>query len=77
MNCNVILSKCQKQFIECVVWGVFYKEVVDFFYVSWSIVDNIFWNVKMKLGLSKVIELGVWWFCINYGISFDLFFIVR
>lgn len=72
MNRNAILSKRQKQFIERIAWGASYKEVADFFHVSWSTVDNTLRNAKTKLGLSKVTELGAWWFCTNYGISFDL-----
>ena len=68
MNRNAILSKRQKQFIERIAWGASYKEVADFFHVSWSTVDNTLRNAKTKLGLSKVTELGAWWFCTNYGI---------
>ena len=77
MNRNAILSKRQKQFIERIAWGDSYKEVADFFHVSWSTVDNTLRNAKTKLGLSKVTELGAWWFCTNYGISFDLSPIAR
>lgn len=77
MNRNAILSKRQKQFIERIAWGASYKEVADFFHVSWSTVDNTLRNAKTKLGLSKVTELGAWWFCTNYGISFDLSPIAR
>ena len=77
MNRNAILSKRRKQFIERIAWGASYKEVADFFHVSWSTVDNTLRNAKTKLGLSKVTELGAWWFCTNYGISFDLSPIAR
>lgn len=77
MNRNAILNKRQKQFIERIAWGASYKEVADFFHVSWSTVDNTLRNAKTKLGLSKVTELGAWWFCTNYGISFDLSPIAR
>jgi DNA-binding NarL/FixJ family response regulator len=51
MNRNAILSKRQKQFIERIAWGASYKEVADFFHVSWSTVDNTLRNAKTKLGL--------------------------
>ncbi|TYK32418.1 LuxR family transcriptional regulator [Bacteroides pyogenes] len=67
-----VLTKRQKQFVECIAWGASYKEVADYFHVSWSTVDNTLRNAKSRLGLSKVTELGAWWFCANFGISFDL-----
>lgn len=72
MNKNIVLSKRQRQFIERLAWGASYKEVADFFHVSWSTVDNTLRKAKEKIGLNKVTELGAWWFCTNYNISFDL-----
>lgn len=72
MNRNVTLTKRQKQFVECLAWGASYKEVADFFRVSWSTVDNTLRKAKEKIGLNKVTELSAWWFCTNYDISFDL-----
>ena len=72
MNQKVILTKRQKQFIERIAWGASYKEVADFFRVSWRTVDNTLRNAKEKIGLNKVTELSAWWFCTNYNISFDL-----
>lgn len=72
MNQNISLSKRQKQFIERLAWGASYKEVADFFHVSWSTVDNTLRKAKEKIGLNKVTELGAWWFCTNYNISFNL-----
>lgn len=48
MNRNTILSKRQKQFIERIAWGASYKEVADFFHVSWSTVDNTLRNAKQN-----------------------------
>lgn len=72
MNRNVTLTKRQKQFVELLAWGASYKEVADFFRVSWSTVDNTLRNAKNRIGLNKVAELCAWWFCTNYNISFDL-----
>lgn len=72
MNLNVTLTKRQKQFVELLAWGASYKEVADFCHVSWSTVDNTLRKAKERIGLNKVTELGAWWFCTNYNISFDL-----
>lgn len=77
MNQNVTLTKRQKQFIERLAWGASYKEVADFFHVSWNTVDNTLRKAKERIGLNKVTELAAWWFCTNYNISFDLSPITR
>ena len=77
MNPNAILTKRQKQFVELLAWGASYKEVAAFFRVSWNTVDNTIRDAKERLGLNKVAELGAWWFCTNYNISFDLSPIAR
>ena len=77
MNQNVTLTKRQKQFIERLAWGASYKEVADFFHVSWNTVDNTLRKAKERIGLNKVTELAAWWFCTNYNISLDLSPIAR
>ncbi|UVV61646.1 LuxR C-terminal-related transcriptional regulator [Bacteroides fragilis] len=77
MNQNVTLTKRQKQFIERLARGASYKEVADFFHVSWNTVDNTLRKAKERIGLNKVTELAAWWFCTNYNISFDLSPITR
>lgn len=77
MNQNISLSKRQRQFIERLAWGASYKEVADYYNVSWRTVDNTLRKAKEKIGLNKVTELGAWWFCTNYNISFNLSPIVK
>lgn len=60
MNQNVTLTKRQKQFIERLAWGASYKEVADFFHVSWNTVDNTLRKAKERIGLNKVTELAAW-----------------
>lgn len=72
MNINVTLTKRQKQFVEFLAWGASYKEIADFFRVTYRTVDNTLRNAKERIGLNKVAELSAWWFCTNYNISFDL-----
>lgn len=72
MNTNVTLGAKEKKILERVAWGASYKEVASFFKISVNTVDNTLRHIKTKIGLSKVGELSAWWFCTNYGISFDL-----
>lgn len=52
--------------------GASYKEVADYFHVSWSTVDNTLRNYEKPVRIEQGNQVGAWWFCANFGISFDL-----
>lgn len=66
------LGDRELEVVGCIAWGGSQKEVADHLGISVRTVDNTVRHVKEKLGLQKATELSAWWFCTNFGISFDL-----
>ena len=72
MNQNVTLAKRESEIAECVAWGGSYKETANLLRISVRTVDNTLRKIKAKLGINKINEIAVWWFCTHHDISFDL-----
>lgn len=79
MNTAVKLTRREQQIAELIAWGAAKKEVPDLLPVkpgrgpiSIQTVENTVRNIYEKLGIQKVSELSVWYFCTHYNISLDL-----
>lgn len=66
------LTEYQYEITRRLAWGATQKEVALHFGVSRHTIDNILRNIFQKTGVTKVNELGAWFFCTEFGISFDL-----
>lgn len=69
---NHILTNREKEVAERIAWGASQKEVADALHISRYTVDNTLRKIYQKLHIGKINELSAWWFCTNFGISFDL-----
>lgn len=67
-----LLTSREKQIAERIAWGSSQKEVADDLHISRWTVDNTLRKVYQKLHIGKINELSAWWFCTNFGISFEL-----
>lgn len=79
MNTTIKLTRREQQIAELIAWGAAKKEVPDLLPVkpgrgpiSIQTVENTVRNIYEKLGIQKVSELSVWYFCTHYNISLDL-----
>lgn len=78
MNTTAQLTKRELQVTELLAWGASKKEVPQYLHkkngeeISVQTVEVITKKVYEKLGIQKVSELAVWYFCNNFHISFDL-----
>lgn len=77
MNLKAVLAKRENEIAECIAWGGSYKETASLLQISVRTVDNILRKVKEKLGVNKINEIAVWWFCTHHDISLDLSPFVR
>lgn len=66
------LTKREAQIAELFAWGATKKDVAHRLFISERTVENHARNIYEKTGVSKINELSAWWFCTNFGISFDL-----
>jgi len=72
MNADATLTTREAQIAELFAWGAAKKEVATKLFVSERTVENHARNIYEKIGCGKVNELSAWWFCKQFGISFDL-----
>lgn len=79
MNTTIKLTRREEQIAELIAWGAAKKEVPDLLPVkpgrgpiTLQTVENTVRNIYEKLGIQKVSELSVWYFCTHYNISLDL-----
>lgn len=79
MNTTIKLTRREEQIAELIAWGAAKKDVPDLLPVkpgrgpiSILTVENTVRNIYEKLGIQKVSELSVWYFCTHYNISLDL-----
>lgn len=72
MNAIARLTPRETQIAELLAWGHAKKDVAYELNISIRTVENTARNIYEKVGIQKATELCVWWFCSNYGISFDL-----
>lgn len=78
MNTTAQLTKRELQVTELLAWGAAKKEVPQYLHkkngheISVQTVEVITKKIYEKLGIQKVSELAVWYFCNNFHISFDL-----
>lgn len=78
MNTTATLTKRELQVTELLAWGASKKEVPmylskkDGSEISVQTVEVITKHIYQKLGIQKVSELVVWYFCNNFHISMDL-----
>lgn len=66
-----LLTPCQRQVFEFVAWGETYKEIADRLHKSVHTVINLARGGCERLGIYPS-QIPSWWFCVNFGISFDL-----
>lgn len=66
------LTKREAEVAELFAWGATKKDVANHLFISERTVENHARNIYEKTGVSKINELSAWWFCTNFGISFDL-----
>jgi DNA-binding CsgD family transcriptional regulator len=66
------LTQRENEVAELLAWGATKKEVAQRLYVSVRTVENHARNIYEKSGVTKASELAAWWFCMKFGISFDL-----
>lgn len=66
------LTKREEQVAELLAWGATKKEIAQRLYVSVRTVENHARNIYEKARITKASELSAWWFCMKFGISFDL-----
>lgn len=66
------LTQRENEVAELLAWGATKKEVAQRLFVSVRTVENHARNIYEKSGVTKASELAAWWFCMKFGISFDL-----
>jgi DNA-binding CsgD family transcriptional regulator len=72
MIATATLSKRENEVAKYMAWGATKKEVAQKLFISERTVENHARSIYEKTGCTKVNELSAWWFCKNFGISFDL-----
>lgn len=79
MNVTAQLTKRELEVAEYLAWGASKKEVPDLLPqkkgrgpISVRTVEALTKSIYEKLGIQKVSELSVWYFCTHYNISLDL-----
>lgn len=72
MNPHAKLSPRESEVTELIAWGAALKEAATILNITYKTADNHLQNIKHKIGCNKTSEISVWWFCTNYGISFEL-----
>lgn len=79
MNVTAQLTKRELEVAEYLAWGASKKEVPDLLVqkkgkgpISVRTVEVLTKSIYEKLGIQKVSELSVWYFCTHYNISLDL-----
>ena len=72
MIATATLSKRESEVTKYMAWGATKKEVAQKLFISERTVENHARSIYEKTGCTKVNELSAWWFCKNFGISFDL-----
>lgn len=79
MNVTAQLTKRELEVAEYLAWGASKKEVSDLLPqkkgkgpISVRTVEVLTKSIYEKLGIQKVSELSVWYFCTHYNISLDL-----
>ena len=72
MNAAAILTPREREIAEWIAWGATKKRVSSDLFISERTVENHARNIYAKTECNTVNELSAWWFCTNFGISFDL-----
>lgn len=72
MRLNAELSPREGEIAELLAWGASKKEVADRLFISARTVENTARNIYQKIGIQKVTELCVWWFCTKCGVPVSL-----
>lgn len=69
INCDARLGKREAEVAELLAWGMAKKEISDRLGISYRTVENTSRNIYAKVGIQKVSELCVYWFCTRCGLD--------